>query len=97
MKEVLRLFPPAPLFGRTLVEEMEFNGVMLPPETSMIFFIYDLHRDPEQFPDPHRFDPDRFLPEVVEKRHPFAYLPFSAGPRNCIGATRRRFQLLSND
>ena len=61
------------------------DGKVVPKETMMMLGIFSLHLDPEQFPDPDRFDPDRFLPENAAKRHPFAYVPFSAGPRNCIG------------
>ncbi len=47
--------------------------------------IMSLHRDPKVFPDPEKFDPERFSQENSAKRNPFAYVPFSAGPRNCIG------------
>ncbi|KAK0073593.1 hypothetical protein PV326_013264 [Microctonus aethiopoides] len=58
---------------------------LIPAYVIVSLHIFDLHRDAEFWPDPLRYDPDRFLPERIQGRHPFSYIPFSAGPRNCIG------------
>lgn len=85
IKETLRLYTAVPAITRQLSREIVIDGHTIPPGVMTVLHFYELHRNPEQFPDPERFDPDRFLPENMQNRHPFAYVPFSAGPRNCIG------------
>ncbi|KAF2900105.1 hypothetical protein ILUMI_06080 [Ignelater luminosus] len=85
IKESLRLYPSVPFISRMLNEDIELDGYILPAGCAVILQIYDTHRNIRDFPDPERFDPDRFLPENTKLRHPYAYVPFSAGPRNCIG------------
>ncbi|XP_048825781.1 cytochrome P450 4V2-like [Brienomyrus brachyistius] len=91
IKESLRLFPSVPLFARNICEECQINGFKVPKGVNAIIIPYALHRDPRYFPDPEEFRPERFLPEHSAGRHPYAFIPFSAGLRNCIG---QRFAMM---
>lgn len=85
IKEALRLCPSVPFIGRETRTELSLGGYKIPPRSVIFVLIYQLHRNCEIYPNPELFDPDRFLPKNSLGRHPFAYVPFSAGPRNCIG------------
>lgn len=93
LKEAMRLYPSAPFFGRRAVTDEELCGYVVPAGTSVIIAPWNIHRDPRLWPDPLRFDPGRFLPETEarEERHRYAWMPFSGGPRACIG---QHFSLL---
>lgn len=85
IKEGLRLYPPVSYMSRKLTEDLQLKHFLLPAHSNIVILPYFVHRNPEIYPDPEVFDPDRFLPDEVQKRHPFTYIPFSGGPRNCIG------------
>ncbi|KAF4526741.1 hypothetical protein B566_EDAN015311 [Ephemera danica] len=96
IKESIRLRPPVRNVGRKLHKSIKFDGYEeFPAKTVIAIGIYQVHRNPEIFPDPEKFDPDRFLPENCIGRHPYAYIPFSAGPRNCIGQKFAMLELKS--
>ncbi|EFN66724.1 Probable cytochrome P450 6t1, partial [Camponotus floridanus] len=61
------------------------ESYIVPVGTSILLNIYGVHRDPNFWPNPEVYDPDRFLLEKRKNHHPYSYIPFSAGSRNCIG------------
>lgn len=86
VKEALRIFPPIAQILRHTTRDVKLdNGLTIPPGCDIFLLIYQLHRDPVAWPDPEKFDPERFLPENCAKRSAYSWVPFSAGPRNCIG------------
>ncbi|XP_068095719.1 cytochrome P450 4B1-like isoform X2 [Hyperolius riggenbachi] len=86
IKESLRLYPPVPAVGRTLNKPVTFfDGRSVPAGTSTSLSVYALHRNPLVWENPEVFDPFRFSPDRSTNRNSYAYLPFAAGPRNCIG------------
>ncbi|KAG9479846.1 hypothetical protein GDO78_011724 [Eleutherodactylus coqui] len=91
IKEALRLYPSVPFFARTITEDCIINGYTIPKGVNAFIVPYALHRDPEYFPEPEEFKPERFFSENASGRNPYAYIPFSAGLRNCIG---QRFALM---
>ena len=83
--ESMRLYPPAWAMGRQATRSIELGPYMLPAGTYFLFSQYILQRSAEYFPDPLRFDPERFTLEQKAARHRFAYFPFGGGGRQCIG------------
>jgi cytochrome P450 len=83
--EAMRLYPPAWGIGRRATNDIEMGGVRIRRGAVVLASQWVTHRDPRFWPEPERFDPDRFLPEQKSARPRFAYFPFGAGARQCIG------------
>ncbi|KAF2878993.1 hypothetical protein ILUMI_27175 [Ignelater luminosus] len=95
LKETLRIYPASPVIGRIAEEDIHLENCTIPANSSFLIHILEIHRNSEIFPDPLKFDPDRFLPEEIAKRHPCSWIPFVAGPRNCIGLNYAMMQMKS--
>lgn len=89
------MYTPANTLFREAVTDYDIPGTNLRIDkgTAIIIPIYSIHNDPEIYPEPEKFDPDRFTSENIKSRHSFSFLPFGDGPRNCIGM---RFALLES-
>jgi len=85
VEEALRLYPPVWLFSRKCLKDDRLGEYFVPAGTDIFIAPYFLHRSSEHWPDPDIFNPDRFAGEVLNQRHKQAFIPFSAGPRRCIG------------
>lgn len=85
IKEAMRIYPPAWMFERQALADDVLGDYRLPAGYLVGISPWTLHRDPQVYPDPERFDPDRFAPEAVAARNRYSYLPFGGGQRTCIG------------
>ncbi|GJQ75129.1 hypothetical protein Trydic_g9737 [Trypoxylus dichotomus] len=91
--ETLRMYPPVPIIARKINEDVKLasGDYTIPEGTTVVIAPFVLHRDPKSFPNPNVFNPDNFLPEKCQERHFYSYIPFSAGPRSCVG---RKYAML---
>ncbi|KAH0508247.1 Cytochrome P450 3A25 [Microtus ochrogaster] len=92
VNETLRLYPAASRLDRISKKDVEINGVFIPKGTVVMVPTFPLHRDPEYWPEPEEFLPERFSKENKGSIDPYVYMPFGNGPRNCLGM---RFALIS--
>jgi cytochrome P450 len=83
--EAMRLYPPAWVIGRRAINDYTISNCVLPPRSVILMSPFVVHRDARYYPDPVRFDPERWTPEARELRPKFSYFPFGGGPRVCIG------------
>ncbi|MBV8403467.1 MAG: cytochrome P450, partial [Gammaproteobacteria bacterium] len=92
--ESLRLYPPGWVLSRRTIEADVLGGYPVPAGTNVLLPLYLLHRHPQFWSEPEAFDPERFAPEHEAQRPRFAYMPFAAGPRHCIGETFALYEML---
>jgi cytochrome P450 len=85
IEETMRLYPPVWVLSRTPIEDDEIGGYRIPGKSEILIFPYITHRHPQWWSEPEKFCPERFSPENSAGRPRYAYLPFGAGPRICVG------------
>lgn len=91
IKEALRFFPVVPVLTRLLKEDMQLGDACIPKGTEYIMDIWNMHRIKDNWKfDAQLFNPENFFPQNAIQRHPYSYIPYSAGPRNCIGNARQQ-------
>jgi cytochrome P450 len=83
--EALRLYPPAWAVGRRAKQDYPIGDYLIPARAIVLMSPWAVHRDPRWFPEPEKFDPERWRPEIAERRPKFSYFPFGGGARVCIG------------
>ena len=94
VNEALRLYPPGWLLSRRTLEPDVLGGYPVPANTNVLLPLYLLHRHPRFWSEPESFRPERFDSEHEAERPRFAYMPFAAGPRHCIGETFALYEML---
>jgi cytochrome P450 len=87
IKESMRLYPPAWSLARTVISDFELRAYRIPAGANVVMSQWIMHRSPAYFPDPEKFDPDRWSPGKAQELPRFAYFPFGGGPRQCIGSS----------
>ena len=85
LAEAMRIYPPGWVLGRCLVKDFETGGHVIPADSIVVISQYLMHHDSRYFPDPWRFDPERWTPEAKATRPQYSYFPFGGGPRGCVG------------
>lgn len=93
LMETLRMYPPVPIIARKINTDLKLasGDYTVPAGATVIVTTFKMHRQPHIYPNPDVFNPDNFLPEKTANRHYYAFVPFSAGPRSCVG---RKYAML---
>lgn len=94
IKETMRIFPIVNAIARECLDDVQMGSRKIPKGITCVLNLIEYHRDPRRWPDPLKFDPNRFTPDEIAKRHPYEFIPFSAGPRNCIGYKYAMYTLI---
>jgi len=94
IQEALRLYPPFWMVDRMALSDDRVGDLVIPRGSTVVVFVYGVHHSPQYWPNPESFDPERFSKSNMKLHSAFAYLPFGAGPRGCIGGNYATLQIL---